>query len=75
MSDWRPFEPSRDAIEEMKRAAKDNTCNMHRDCAAADAAVRRAGGRYLRTAFGDRTEKVMTAVHCHDADCEDCFGC
>jgi hypothetical protein len=38
------------------------SCNMHEDCAVADArtAARRPG---------------MRAVHCNDEDCEDCFCC
>ena len=35
------------------------TCNRHDDCDAANAAAK-AKGRY--------------ADHCHDDDCEDCFG-
>lgn len=36
------------------------SCNLHRDCAAADARVK-AGG--------------MNVAHCRDEFCEDCFGC
>lgn len=35
------------------------TCNRHVDCDAADAAAKAAGKR---------------VDHCHDDDCEDCFG-
>ena len=70
MSDWRPFEPSLDAIKAAEREAAKNKCNLHKDCAAADAACKAAGGR--KNAFGDLS---MRAVHCDVSDCEDCFGC
>lgn len=36
------------------------SCNLHSDCAAADARTKASG---------------MNAAHCHDEFCEDCFGC
>jgi hypothetical protein len=63
-SDWRPFEPSR---EEVERAREHNCCNRHRDCEAADEAARARGKRNRYGSLG--------AEHCHDEDCEDCFGC
>lgn len=38
------------------------TCNRHKDCSAVDALERQAG----------RTPSYNS--HCHDEDCEDCFG-
>jgi hypothetical protein len=79
--DWRPFEPSKDAIEEIARVAKLNTCNLHDDCAAADEQVRAEGGRRARNdgwaggKYVKRGELVMVATHCSIEDCEDCFGC
>lgn len=76
MSDWRPFEPSSDEAERIKREAKDNTCNMHSDCAAADEAFKREHpeGLLRVTPYGDRWIQ-RSATHCHDDDCEECFGC
>ena len=73
MSDWRPFEPSRDEAKRIEDERDANTCNLHRDCAAADEAVRAAGGRLVRTLYGE--EHRMAASHCHSDDCEECFGC
>lgn len=39
-----------------------NSCNRHSDCKAADEKARAKGAT-----FG--------ASHCHDDECEDCFGC
>lgn len=39
-----------------------NSCNRHNDCKAADEKARARGAM-----FG--------ASHCHDEECEDCFGC
>lgn len=61
---WRPFEPSSDAIAAAKREAERNKCNRHSDCAAANQAYRAKHGRDPNFGF-----------HCHDDDCEDCFGC
>lgn len=61
MSDWRPFEPSREAV---KAAREHNNCNRHDDCEAATAAYRNKHGRDPGVGF-----------HCHDEDCEECFGC
>jgi len=36
------------------------TCNMHEDCDAADARAVARGSLY--------------SYHCHDDECEDCFG-
>jgi len=41
-------------------ALPENKCNRHDDCAAADAKARAAGR--------------LSAEHCHDSCCEDCFG-
>lgn len=49
---------SRDLIKPPK--PKLRTCNMHNDCDAADERAKAAGRRRLD--------------HCHDEDCEDCFG-
>ena len=65
---WRPFEPSREAVD---AARKYNRCNLHNDCEAADAKVRAEGGR--RNQYTG--ELIMTAYHCTVDDCEDCFGC
>lgn len=67
MSDWRPFEPSREAV---KAASEHNRCNLHDDCETADEKCRAAGGRVDRDGFS-----YMRAFHCHTEDCEDCFGC
>lgn len=81
MTDWRPFEQSRDELERIEREREENTCNLHDDCAAADEAVRAKGGRPARRdgwADGKPVragELVFSAFHCHDEDCEDCFGC
>lgn len=83
--DWRPFEPSIEAIkaarEHIKSASTLTACNLHRDCGAADELVRAAGGRPAQNdgwAGGkhvNRGEIVMVATHCSIEDCEDCFGC
>ncbi len=57
---WRPFEPSADEAKRIEREREDNTCNRHSDCAAANTRARAAGR--------------ISAEHCHDGDCEDCFG-
>lgn len=59
---WRPFEPSRDAVDAARKEAAKNTCNRHDDCAAADRRARISGVR-------------DAAYHCHSEDCEECFGC
>lgn len=38
------------------------SCNRHKDCEAADEAAR-------------AKDPMMNAEHCHDENCEDCFGC
>ena len=40
-------------------------CNLHDDCAAFNAEYRKAHN----TAF------VPYNLHCHDDECEDCYGC
>lgn len=60
MSDWRPFEPSRDEANRIERERGETTCNRHNDCAAADARARAAGR--------------LAAEHCHDECCEEYFG-
>jgi hypothetical protein len=78
---WRPFEPSRDEMQRIEKDRNDNSCNLHRDCAAADEAVRAAGGRSARRDgwadghFVRAGDRVFSAFHCHIDDCEDCFGC
>lgn len=62
--EWRHWEPSREAVKAAKDAAEENTCNRHDDCQAANKAYRAKHGR--DPGFG---------FHCHDEDCEDCFGC
>ena len=47
--------------EQSFSAPLSNSCNRHCDCAAADA----------KAASKGRTR----ADHCHDDECEDCFGC
>lgn len=59
---WRPFEPSKDEVKRVEREATANTCNRHRDCAAADAKAKASGRGMLR------------AEHCLDECCEECFG-
>lgn len=49
-----------DITEEVKQT-KSRSCNRHDDCEKADVAARARG------AYG--------ASHCHDDECEDCFGC
>lgn len=71
---WRPFEPSKEAVEEAARTVKreirfQKMCMLHSDCQAADEMIRAAGGR--RTKFG---AVVMTDVHCYDETCDKCFG-
>lgn len=70
LSGWRPFEPSREEDERIEREREMNTCNLHHDCAAADEAVRAAGGR-----IDQLGRHASTAFHCSTEDCEDCFGC
>jgi hypothetical protein len=78
MSDWRPFEPSLEAIEEI---LEHNRCNLHNDCEAADERVRAEGGRRAQNdgwadgRFVEAGELVFAATHCSIEDCEDCFGC
>lgn len=64
MSDWRPFEPSREAANAAAIYAigltEPRTCNRHRDCDVADVKARESGRLY--------------AEHCHDDCCEECFG-
>lgn len=77
---WRPFEPSSEEIDRIKKERDSgsrkiaelmgNRCNLHDDCAAADARVAAAGGRISRDG-----SRMMSAVHCSIDDCEDCFGC
>ena len=65
-----PLGPKRTALEEAIKIltntlpkplkAFGNTCNRHDDCTAADARAR-ANGR-------------LSAEHCHDDCCEECFG-
>jgi hypothetical protein len=45
-----------------EQPSKVRTCNRHDDCDAANAKAMAAG----RSTIG---------IHCHDDDCEDCFGC
>lgn len=59
-TEWRPFDPSADAVNRSARAEREGSCNIHRDCAAADERAR-AQGR-------------LNADHCSDPCCEDCFG-
>lgn len=81
MSEWRPSEPSRDEEQRREREAERNRCNLHQDCAAADAKVREDGGRLAhRDGWADGKlvkdgDRIMTAFHCSIEDCEDCFGC
>lgn len=74
MSDWRPFDPSRCELERVQQERELNTCNLHRDCDAADEVVRLAGGRRVRPVVGGPFTS-FAAVHCSVEDCEDCFGC
>jgi len=48
-----------EATEE--KTEKKRSCNRHNDCDKADADVKAKGG--------------FAASHCHDDECEDCFGC
>lgn len=68
---WRPFEPSRDEMQRVEREREANTCNMHRDCAAANEKFKRDWPDGRRQRWGVQ----LNATHCHDRDCEDCFGC
>lgn len=47
--------------DETKTERRIQQCNMHSDCDAADERAKARGER-----FG--------ADHCHDDDCEDCYG-
>lgn len=49
------------------------SCNRHDDCDAAEAAK---GFRFRFTASGlvDNRPPAPANFHCHDDDCEDCFG-
>lgn len=61
VSDWRPFEPSREAVDAAAKHERDiNRCNRHDNCAAADERARKAGR--------------WSAEHCYDECCEECFG-
>lgn len=73
---WRPFEPSRDEAERIEREAEANTCNLHKDCEAADEEFKRQHPEGLKrvTEFGNRWTQ-HGAIHCSIEDCEDCFGC
>jgi len=81
VSDWRPSEPSRDEEQRIERERDANRCNLHQDCAAADAEVKAKGGRRAHRdgwAEGRQVragDLIMSAFHCSIEDCEDCFGC
>lgn len=68
IGDWRPFEPSREAVEAARLTSKPRSCNRHSDCDAADERARKASvdhrGRSSRNG----------AEHCNDDCCEECFG-
>jgi len=67
-SNWRPFEPSREAVAEAQRARDENTCNRHDDCEAATLA-------YMQRHEIKHRWQVPFRLHCHDENCEECFGC
>lgn len=67
---WRPFESSKDEAKRIEDDRDRNRCNLHDDCAAADASVAAKGGRMDRDGF-----RHMHAFHCSSDNCEDCFGC
>lgn len=60
---WRPFPPA--PAKETKQPPKRpvNTCNRHRDCAAAEARRPAPDGWPVPPNF-----------HCYDDTCEECFG-
>ena len=70
MSDWRPFEPSRDNVKRAEALERENTCNRHSDCAAANERVRNDPRN--RDYYGRPVR--MWADHCSADDCEECFG-
>lgn len=45
---------------------KKTSCNRHNDCDEADK-------KYLETHPSEKF--VPCNIHCHDDECEDCFGC
>lgn len=68
MDSWRPFEPSREAVDAARREAEANTCNRHNDCEAATKAY--IERRKLKHAW-----EMPVDFHCHNENCEECFGC
>lgn len=43
------------------------SCNRHNDCEAAENEVMQRRGIQRR--------EIAASFHCHDDECEDCFGC
>jgi hypothetical protein len=60
--DWRKSDPDK-AIEHTKI----RSCNRHDDCEAANA-------KWLSSHPGRNRWEIPVNMHCHDEDCEDCFG-
>jgi hypothetical protein len=49
-------------------AKKVKSCNRHEDCEQAEAEV-------LARRPDLKKSDISLSFHCHDEDCEDCFGC
>lgn len=66
----------RKAAEEAKGEAptKVRSCNRHGDCDAADARAKANHEANLSKPRQERTITFPYSEHCHDDDCEDCFG-
>lgn len=62
-------EAAKATAKEEARIAASKSCNLHTDCAAAEA---RAAAEGMPERFGPGTDRV---THCIIEDCEDCFGC
>lgn len=67
-------EPSRETMIATAKAAliaslppKVRSCNRHSDCDAAEQEV--------MTRTGKKRHEISSSFHCHDDECEDCFGC
>jgi len=56
-----------DSWEHIETPKRVRSCNRHSDCDAAEAAV-------LARNPGKTAADISLTFHCHDEDCEDCFG-
>lgn len=60
---WRPWDPSREAVESAEAEREANRCNRHDDCLAARLKYKQRHGKDPGVNFC-----------CHSDDCEECFG-